>query len=182
MREKPHEKKTVLLLILSYLINEPLFTVYGFSAIILSKTLGANEFLIAFFLSIKPVMSILSFYWSSRLHKRPDRLKVNFLAATLLARAPFLLLPLFPNAWYLIFSASIYLLFYRAAKPAWLEILKNNVSENKKKTAFSWGFSLAYLEGMLLAFFVGYMLDTIPAYWPWLFFGGAVIGCSYFLF
>lgn len=176
MKQKPYEKITLFWLIVTQLMNEPLFIMYGFSTIILRKMYVVDELIIAFFVSVKPVMSILSFYWGAHLAKRPDFLRKNFFFANILGRLPFLFFPWFVGPWFLIFSATTYILFYRAAKPAWIEILRLNASQEKKRKAFSWGFALSYLEGMVFALFFGVILDVYADYWVYLFFFSAIIG------
>ncbi len=170
------ERKTFRGVLLSSVLSEPLFTLYGFTAFILRKHLDATAFQIAFLTMLRPLVSILSFYWSANLSKRRDKLRSNFLGAGFLSRLPFLFLPFINQSWYLIFSVAIYILFYRAGTPAWIEILKLNLPKKKRENVFSWGFSLQYIEGMILAIGVGSLLDQNPSSWKILFFISAILG------
>src|SRR5690242_12418424 len=111
-------------LIWSNLLSEPLFTLYTFLVFILYKDLGASALQIAVLTMLKPLVAILSFYWSAGV--RTSKLKSNVLWAGFWMRAPFLLCWWFDSAWFVIAAAVNYMFFYRAGLPAWLEIVKRN--------------------------------------------------------
>ena len=166
------EKITGRALLWSNLLSEPLFTLYGFISFILYKDLGASAFLISLVTILKPVVTILSFYW------RGGGLKKNVLWAGFLMRAPFLLCPWIDNAWFLAAAAVNYMLFYRAAIPYWIEILKRNMPE-KRERMFSFSSALGYAEGIGLSLAMGGLLDREAGLWKQCFFGAALIGlCS----
>lgn len=163
-------------LIGSNLLTEPLFTLYSFVAFILYKDLGASPFQITLLVTLKPVVTILSFYWSAGLKGRAKKLKSNVLWAGFLMRAPFLLCPWIDSPWYLIGAAVNYMFFYRAGIPAWLEIVKRNMGEGKRNRIFSMSSALGYAEGVMLALACGGLLDQDPGCWKGLFFGAAGVG------
>src|SRR3990167_6766115 len=156
------------------LLNEPLFTLYGFLAFILYKDLGASPFQIALMAMLKPVITILSFYWSSGLGGR-KKLKPNVLWAGFFMRAPFLLCPWIDSSWYVIASAVNYMFFYRAGQPAWLEILRKNIGKGRER-AFSVSAGLGYVEGVALSLGMGALLDQDPTVWRGLLCGAAILG------
>ncbi len=161
-------------LIGSNLLSEPLFTLYGFLAFVLYKDLGASAFQIALMTMLKPVVTILSFYWSAGLRK--SRLKSNVLWAGFLMRAPFLLCFWFDSVWYVIGAAVNYMFFYRAAIPAWMEMIKQNLKEGKRGRAFSISSALGYAEGVVLSLAMGGLLDKDPGLWKGLLVGAAAFG------
>lgn len=163
-------------LIWSNLLSEPLFTLYGFLAFILYKDLGASAFQIALLTMLKPVSTILCFYWSAGLKGRSGRLKSNVLWAGFLMRAPFLFCFWFDSPWYVIGAAVNYLFFYRAAIPAWMEMVKQNMAKGKRGKAFSISSALGYGEGVILSLAMGGLLDQDPGLWKGLFCGAAMIG------
>ena len=110
------------------LLNEPLFTLYGFLAFILYKDLGATPFQIAALTMLKPVIAIFSFYWSAGL-KGGKWLKSNVLWAGFWMRAPFLLCFWFDSVWFVIGAAVNYMFFYRAGIPGWMEMIRQNMPE-----------------------------------------------------
>lgn len=158
------------------ILSEPLFTLYGFIAFILYKDLGASPFQIALLTMLKPVVTVLSFYWSAGLKNRGSKLKSNVMWAGLWMRAPFLLCPLFDSVWFVVAAAVNYMFFYRAAAPAWLEILRRNLGEEGRGRAFSLSSALAYCEGVVLSLGMGVVLDGNPGLWKILFSGAAIIG------
>ena len=169
------EKKTAWALFWSSCLSEPLFTLYGFVVVILYKDLGASAFQIALMTCLKPIVSILSFYWSSGLAKS-GKLKSNILWAGFWMRAPFLLFPWIDSVWFVIGAVVNYTFFYRAAIPGWMEILKRNMGGGKTGKLFSWSSAFGYAEGILLGLAVGAALDRDPGLWRMLFFGAAWIG------
>ncbi len=170
------QRRTGWALIWSNLLSEPLFTLYSFLVFILYKDLGASTFQVALLTSLKPIVTLLSFYWSAGLKGRAGRLKSNVLWAGFLMRAPFLLCLWFDSIGFVIFAAVNYMFFYRAALPAWLEILKRNMGDEKRNKAFSISSGLGYVEGVVLALACGGMLDKDPGCWKWLFVGSALVG------
>lgn len=163
------------ILVLSNLLTEPLFTLYTFLVFILYKDLGASPFQIALLTMLKPVITILSFYWSAGLMGRTKKLKSNVLWAGFLMRVPFLFCPWIDSVWYVIAVTVNYMFFYRAGIPAWLEIIKRNIGEGRSK-AFSISSALGYVEGVALALACGGLLDKDPGLWKEMFFGAALVG------
>src|SRR5277367_413318 len=96
------QKQTSRALFWSNLLSEPLFTIYGFLGFILYKDLGASALSISLMMMLKPVVTVLSFYWSAGLKGRSHKLKPNALWAGFWMRAPFLLCPWFDDVWYVI--------------------------------------------------------------------------------
>lgn len=163
--------------IFSYaLLNEPFIAFFGLLPFILRKDLFATIFQISIFTMLKPAVSIFSFYWGAYVAKRPDKLRINLISAGLFARVPFLLFPFFQNSWYLIFSSAIYILFTKAAIPAWMEILKLNLGKEERQKNFSLSLSLAYLESIFLALLTGSALDFYFLKWQFFFALTAILG------
>ena len=167
------ERRTKIALFWSSILQEPLATLYGFVAFILYKDLHATAFQIALLMMLKPVVSLLSFYWSAGSR---GRLRANVLGAGLLMRLPFLLIPWIDSVWYVIGVLVNYMLFYRAAMPAWIEILKRNLHESKRGWLFSWSSAVGYGEGVILSLAMGALLDQDPGLWKLLFVGAALFG------
>ena len=119
------ETKTKRALLWSQLLSEPLVTLYGFLPFLLYKDLGASAFQISLLMMLKPVVTILSFYWSAGL--KGHQLKRNVIGAGFLMRAPFLLCPWIDSPWFIVGAAVNYMFFFRAGAPAWMEILKCNL-------------------------------------------------------
>jgi len=170
------QQSTSRALLWTNLLGEPLFTLYGFLGFILYKDLGASAFTISLLVMLKPIVTILSFYWSAGLKGRCRKLKSNALWAGFWMRAPFLLIPWVDSVWFVVAAAVNYMFFYRAGMPAWLEILKRNLKEGKRARWFSAGASLSYLEGVILSLGMGTVLDKDPGLWKVLFFGAALLG------
>ena len=167
--------KTGRALFWSSALSEPLFTLYGLVAIILYKDLGASAWQIALMTMLKPLVTLLSFYWSAGL-ERSGKIKKNVLWAGFLMRAPFLLCPFSDSVWFVIGAAVNYMFFHRAVIPGWMEIIKRNMDTGKRGKLFSLSSAFGYAEGVVLSLGMGCVLDQDPGLWKVLFFGAALAG------
>lgn len=170
------EKSMKSALLWTNILGEPLFTLYAFIPFILYKHMGATALQIALLTMLKPVVTTLSFYWSSSVRDSSHKLRLNVVWAGILMRLPFLFCPWFPSVEYMIFAAANYMFFYRAASPCWLEMLRLNISAKERSKLFSLSSAIAYLEGVFISLGVGLVLDRDPAVCYGLFFIAAVLG------
>jgi len=157
-------------------LNEPLWTLYTLFSIILHKDLHSTALQIAVLTMMRPVISLFSLYWSASILKKPEKLLSNVLWTGILSRVPFLFFPLISNPWILIASIVFYTMLYRGGMPGWIEILKQNIPGTRRGLIFSMGSAIGYIEGVVLAVGVGYLLDNFYESWRWLFPISAVIG------
>lgn len=169
-------KKTKLAIVLSALLDEPFTSLYILLPFILNKSLGATTFQIVILMMLKPAVSVFSFYWSLWILKRKDKLRLNLISAEIFSRLPFFFFLFFNNIWYVIFAAAFHMFFSRAAIPAWMEIIKLNISNKKRDRLFSFGMALGYAEGIVIAIFLGAFLDKYQDVWKLLFFISASLG------
>lgn len=169
-------QRTQLAVIGTSILNEPLWTLYILFAFILHKDLHSTAFQIAVLTMLKPVISIFSLYWSSSILKKPEKLLNNVLWAGILSRIPFLFFPMISSPWILIASIVFYTMLYRGGMPGWIEILKQNIPGAKRGMIFSLGSAAGYVEGVVLAIGVGYLLDHFHESWRWMFPLSALIG------
>src|SRR5262249_36868079 len=96
-------------------------------------------------------------------------LRTNLLGAGLLARLPFLFAIFTGNVWAIILGSTVYMLFVRAAIPAWMEMLKLNLPKVVRERVFSVSSALGYAEGALIAVALGSLLDQEIMIWRYLF-------------
>ncbi len=169
-------RKTRFALLGTSLLNEPLTLLYSWLPFIMRKELGATAFQIALLLTLRPVMSIISFYWSAHIEKKRKNLRLNLVIAGILARSPFLAFLFTENSWFLVFASALHMLFLRGGIPAWMEILKLNLPKEKRDKLFSLSSSLGYAEGILLALGIGTLLDENYLIWKILYAFSALLG------
>lgn len=162
-------QRTRLAVIGTSILNEPLWTLYSLFSFILHKDLHSTAFQIAVLTMLRPLVSLFAMYWSSVIIKRPEKLLSNVLWAGLLSRLPFLFFPLINNSWILICCIVFYLMLSRGGMPAWIEILKLNLPTQRRSSIFSVGSAVGYIEGIVLAIGVGYLLDHQAGAWRWMF-------------
>ncbi len=150
-------------------LRTPFWAVYGMLLFILYKDLNANPLQIGLFIAAKPIVALFSMYWSFAVHGRGDRLRANIVWATILGYLPFLFVPVFDNAWYLIGASTCFMLFDRGVRPAWMELLKRNISAEDRQHAFSYGSIFSYIGGGGFPLLMGWFLDHREGSWVWMF-------------
>ena len=150
-------------------LKTPFWTLYGLLVFILYKDLHATNLQVATFLALKPVVSIISIYWSEFVKERRDRLKSNIIAGAILGYLPFFLFPFINNPWFFVASGALYMMLTRGIVPAWMEILKLNISGAVRQKVFAYGSAVSYVGGIILPILMGDMLDIHPGIWRWLF-------------
>lgn len=154
---------------------------YTLLPFILIKDLNASPLQISLFVSLRPVLSILSFYWGPSAKDGSRKLVRNVMGACLLTYLPFLLFSLQGGIGWILFSAGFYQLFHKAGLPAWIEILHRNIPKKPREDIFSFAYLLSFIESGLLGLFVGYVLDLNPVLFRWLLFGSSLLGlCGLF--
>ncbi|MCH9626283.1 MAG: hypothetical protein S4CHLAM123_14790 [Chlamydiales bacterium] len=170
--------KTKVAFLWTHILRAPFWAIYNLLLFILYKDLKASAFQIALFIALKPAVSILSVYWSSAIHRRPDRLKSNIIWAGILGYLPFLFFPLFYSVWFVIFSSALFMTMHRGVVPAWMEIFKQNLPGNSKQKIFSYGSSVSYIVGSILPLVIGPLLDKYFLCWRWIFLATGVLGIA----
>lgn len=163
-------------------LNEPFICLFSLLAFILTKHLHATAFQISVLKMLGPTVAVLSFYWSSQLSKKRHSLTYNLFFAKVFAVLPFVFFPFFKNTWFFIISSGLYMLFSRAAMPAFMEILKRNISQKPRQLLFSRASILEYAEGVVIGTALGMLLDYDADIWKILFCIGALLYLSGALF
>ncbi len=160
----------------THILRAPFWAIYNLLLFILYKDLEATPLQIALFIALKPIVSIFSIYWSSSVHKRPDRLLRNIVWAGVIGYLPFLLFPLLYSAWFVIFASALFMMMHRGVVPAWMEIFKLNVPDGSKQRIFSMGSITSYVIGAVLPLIIGPLLDRYYLSSRWIFFATAFLG------
>lgn len=151
------------------ILNIPFWALYSMLPFILYKDLHASAWQVALLVSLKPVVSLFSLYWSSLIKRRSDRLVSNVIWAGLLGHLPFFFFPWANNPWFFLWASGIYMIFHRGANPAWMEILKINIPEESRKKVFAYASTIYHLGGAILPLGMGWILDDYYQSWRWLF-------------
>jgi len=162
----------------TYVLNTPFWALYNLLPFILFRDLGATPLQITAMITLKPVVSIFSVYWSDYVHQRSDRLISNVIGGCVLSHLPFFFFPFVENVWFFVASFAIYMLLHRGVIPAWMEILKLNLPNVSRQKLFARASSLSYMGSALLPLFFGWMLDEYVQSWRWIFPIAALISLS----
>ncbi len=160
----------------SSLLSEPMTVLLCLLPFILAKDFHASAWQISLLISLRPIMSLISFYWSALLGRKPQLLRLNLIASGILARLPFLFVFFFDGVGYLIFAAAMHILFSRAGIPAWMEMLKQKLPKEPRERLFSFSWMLGYAEGVVIGLAMGFLLDLNSDTWKYLFASSAIIG------
>lgn len=163
-------------------LDTPFWGIFNMLPFILYKDLHATPFQLALLVTLKPMVSIFSSYWSSTFNNRADILKSNILWARVIACIPFFFYPFVDSPWFFIFSFALYMTIAVGIVPAWMELLKTNVPKVTREKVFSYSQAFGYMGGGLLPFLLGGILDEYYQAWRWLFPIAAAISLgAYFL-
>lgn len=171
-------RKSILTYGLTRVLDTPFWALHALIPIILYKDLGATPFQVGLLVTLKPLLSLLSMYWSSHVGGRPDRLIGNIRLARLLAYLPFFVFPFITTPWFFIFAYATYMMLQVGTVPAWMEILKRNVPKEQREKTFSYIQAFCYMGGGFLPFLIGGLMDNYTQAWRWLFPIAALIGLS----
>lgn len=163
------EQRTRSAFIWTNILNAPFWAIFNMLPFILYKDLHATPLQITAVIALKPMVSLLSLYWSSFIEKRADRLIANVVWARLLSHLPFFFFPFVNNAWFFVASFGFYMMLARGTVPAWMEILKQNIPALSRERTFAVATSFGYLGNALLPFVVGPLMDNYFQAWRWIF-------------
>lgn len=158
------------------LLSEPLWLIYSLVGFILCKSLHASTLQVTLLTMLKPSVGLLILYWSYSIHVDSHKLRSNLMWAGILGRIPFLIFPWIVNPWLFIICAAIYIFFYRASSPAWIEIIKLNISGQERGKIYSFASALAYAEGFLISLWIIPWLVHDEMAWRWCFPLAAIAG------
>lgn len=168
-------QKTRSAFIWSNALNAPLWAMYSLLVFIFYKDLHGTPLQITLLISSKPVVAIISFYWSSFVDKRRDWLKPSIICASIIGLLPCFFFPFIDNNWFFILAFAVYMMASRAIIPAWMEILKIKVPPEARSKIFSTGSSINYLTSLFFPLLVSYWMDSSIGIWRWVFFMTAAL-------
>ena len=154
----------------------PFWGLFYLLPIILYKDLGATPFQLMLLYTFKHSASLLSPYWSHRVHEIRSRLQSNLIWANTLKFSPFLFFPFIENSWFYIGAFGLHMALCRGTIPAWMEILKLNIPARSRGKVCALGSTIDFLGVALLPFLFGGILDNMTGYWKWLFPLAALLG------
>lgn len=175
MNDKLAVQTTKSAYILTRLFDAPFWAIFNMLSFILYKDLHATPFQLAMLITLKPLVSIFSSYWSSHVNNRRDRLIPNILSARLLAALPFFFFPWVSNPWFFVASFGFYMMLALGIVPAWMEILKLNLPDKVRENIFSYAQISAYSLGAFLPYLLGGILDEYSQAWRWIFPSAALL-------
>jgi hypothetical protein len=155
-------------------LDTPFWGLFNLIPFIIYKDLNASPFELALLVTIKPIVSILSSYFSTQI--KQHNLGISMILARIVAYCPFFFIPFFHPVWYIIASVGLFMFLQVGTMPAWMELLKKNLPSNTRDKVVSYCQAFGYLGGGLLPFALGWILDEWQSAWMWMFPFGASIG------
>lgn len=177
----PYHKFTSNAYIWTRVLDTPFWGIFNLIPFILYKDLHATPFQLAVAITLKPLVSILSSYWATRVYRTSGILVPSIMTARWIAFLPFLAFPFVSSAWYMIACFGLFMFLQVGMMPAWMELLKQNLPASTRENVFSYTQAFGYLGGGLLPFALGWVLDGWVDAWRWMFVGTALLAlCSFF--
>lgn len=170
----------------SRVLRTPFWAIYSLLPFILYQEMGATPesppIQIAVMMALKPMVAILSMYWSASVSRRRDRLVSNITWAGILGVFPFFFFPYVDNSWFYVFSFGVFMMFHRGTVPAWMEVMKLNIPGISRKKLFAYGSAVGYIGDGILPFFFGPLLDGYFESWRWIFPATALLSLASVVF
>ncbi len=151
----------------SVVLSTPIWAMYSLLPYIVYKDLKASVLQITMMITLKPLVSLFSLYWSNRVQNRADRLKGNVIMANILGRVPFIFFPFIDEPWFFVLAYGIFMMMARGVIPAWMEILKLNLPDNEIKRVFARSQAFYYLIGGILPMGFGLIMDLFVEVEAW---------------
>lgn len=164
-----YAQRTHIAFLWTSILGMPFWAIYTLLVFILYKDLHATPLQIAVCIALKPLVSLFSLYWSAHVNQRRDRLKSNVMWASILGPLPFLFFPIVDNPWFLIISSAFYMTLVRGVFPAWMEILKLNLSKDTRQKLVSYSTTFSFVGGGVLSLLIGWLMDDYSQIWRWVF-------------
>lgn len=161
--------KTKNVLFLSSALQVPFVALNLMLDVILSKHFGASALQISILTTLRPLLAVCAFYWGSLLLFKPQFLRGSLVLATGVATSFFLFSPWADAIWYFIVAESCFYLFWRAANPAQMEVLKLNLNKGDREEIFSKSLSISYALAIGIGPLLGLLLKWHPGHWKLLF-------------
>lgn len=169
-------KNTRLALLLSSILNEPLACLLIALPFILRKDCHATAWQISLLATLKPIVSLFSFFWLKVANSFGFNHRKSVLISGFLSRVLFLFFPFIHCVEYAIFAAAIYLFFSRASLPSWMELIKLNLETRERQKWFSLSSMFGFAEGIVLAMAFGSLFDQNLTSWRLFFAVSALLG------
>lgn len=155
--------------VMTRILDTPFWSLYNLLPIFLFKDLHATPYQLGLLITLKPLVSLLSSYWSTKVQNSPNKILTSITFGRFLAYLPFLFFPFIDSIWYFIFCFGFYMLLQVGMVPAWMELLKQNLPASTRDKVFSYTQVFGYLGGGLLPFVLGWILDEWSGSWRWMF-------------
>lgn len=178
MNSHPNSQKTKSAYMWTNFLNTPFWAIFNMLPYILYKDLHATPLQVTAIITLKPLVSLISLYWSASINNRRDRLLSNMIWARILGHLPFFLFPFVDNVWYFVASFGFYMMLARGVVPAWMEVLKLNIPKVSRERVYAAASLLGYAGNAIFPFALGWLLDGYFQAWRWLFPIAALISLS----
>jgi len=161
--------------ITSKLFSSPLDAMFTLLSFIFVKELGASPLQLTLLVASKPLVGLLAFYNHIFIKNAPSMLKPLLIVLNALGAIPCLLFPFTNSVWFFLLAYALFILSLRSSVPAWVELLKINLSPQKQAQTFSLGASANYLITIFFPLGIAQVLDHSTELWKWIFFALAAL-------
>lgn len=168
-----------ILYLLARAFSSPLETLYVFLIFIIAKDWEASPLQLTVLACCKPSVSLISAYANRFILGKPKAVKPFLLTCYFAGLLPCLFFPFVQSNWFFIFSYACFMASIRASYPAWIEVLRSNLTIQQLAKTTATGSSINYFILTLFPLLFTYFLDKDPAIWRTLFVG---MGLLQFLF
>lgn len=150
--------------------------VFTLSAIVLRKTLGANEFQVAAFTALGAIALLIGIFGGEVVQDRDKRPLIWWVG--LVSRGAFLLFLFCHSIWSFLLISAVFFLFNALLTPAVYALWQANVSAESRSRLWGHVAVVTTVLAMLVAYLSGVVLDHDPWSYRWLYAIGGVAGIA----
>lgn len=155
-------------------LNAVMGGVFTLSAVVLRKTLSANEFEVALFSALGPIALLVGIFGSELVQDRDKRPTIFWIG--MISRGSFLLFLFVRDLWSFICLSAFYFLLNAFLTPAFSAMWQANVSPANRNRLWGLTAVVMTLISMAAAYASGLMLDLDPWSYRWMYAASGALG------
>ena len=157
-------------------LNAVLGGVFTLSAVVLAKTLNANEFQVALFTALGPIALLIGIFGSELVQDRDKRPLIFWVG--MISRSSFLLFLLVRDLWSFIAISAVFFVLNAFLTPAVSAMWQANISPEYRNRLWGLTGMVMTIITMAAAYISGIVLDRDPWSYRWMYAVGGVFGMA----
>lgn len=157
-------------------LNAVLGGVFTLSAVVMAKTLGANEFQVALFTALGPIALLIGIFGSEMVQDRDKRPLIFWIG--MISRSSFLLFIFVRDLWSFIALSAVFFVLNAFLTPAVSAMWQANISPAYRSRLWGLTGMVMTVISMAAAYISGVILDHDPWSYRWMYAVGGILGMA----